>query len=767
MNKPRCVSLCLIISLPALACAQQASVSHGAASQSEAAPAAPAAGLTPISSASDGLIKLDVVVTDKAGRLVTGLESKDFALLDNGQPAKILSFQAFDGVSAKPDPPVEVILFIDTLDMPERLATHEREEVEKFLRQDGGHLAQPVSVFGLSDGGLWTLANPSGDGNALAAQIAHNTKTDLLRRVAGSARGPSAETVGTLRFAEPSGLSALKALGYVATAERRKPGRKLLLWVGSGWGQGSGRPFQSPWDRQHLFDAIYWFSTLLREARIALYSFSVGEIDSRADLYRSFLEGVKSTQQANIANLDRKVLAVESGGRVLGPTGNLPNLIPIQQSVPIDSATVEPASGGVPADLVTQIDRCVEEAGAFYTLSFNPAPADQPNEYRGLEVQVGKAGLTARTSTGYYDQPYYQDRPNVVARRVTVEQLEQLLGAVRGRSDGEAARQLSGLELTERLSGAKLSAWTASLHGEKARQALVTLVDASAFLDPPAAELPALAPPDRKARRRMLSLAIDYWNETMPKLPNFFATRTTVRFVETPQYDQGNTRIDYRPLHVADSARETVLYRNGREAVDAGETRPRKPKKEDPFLITYGTFGPLLNTVISDAIAASSGLTWSRWEQGAGGTLAVFRFHVPAEESHFEVMYCCLPDGDGTSRFKMLAGYRGEIAIDPASGAILRLTSEAELYPGLPISRSAIQVEYGPVEIGGKTYICPLRSVSLWRSRTVAFLAEWDESFRTYGPFATLLNDISYGDYHRFRAEARVLPEYDPAPEQK
>jgi hypothetical protein len=38
-------------------------------------------------------------------------------------------------------------------------------------------------------------------------------------------------------------------------------------------------------------------------------------------------------------------------------------------------------------------------------LSFDPPRADRANEYHDLKVQVGKPGLVARTSTGYYNQP--------------------------------------------------------------------------------------------------------------------------------------------------------------------------------------------------------------------------------------------------------------------------------------------------------------------------------------------------------------------------
>jgi hypothetical protein len=93
---------------------------------------------------------------------------------------------------------------------------------------------------------------------------------------------------------------------------------------------------------------------------------------------------------------------------------------------------------------------------------------------------------------------------------------------------------------------------------------------------------------------------------------------------------------------------------------------------------------------------------------------------------------------------------------------------EADLDRDLPIIRSDVLVEYGPVDIGGKTYICPVKSVAIWRSRTVRQLAltDWGLSFRSFGPFATMLSDLTFEDYHIFRAESHVLTDA-PAPEKK
>jgi hypothetical protein len=76
-------------------------------------------------------------------------------------------------------------------------------------------------------------------------------------------------------------------------------------------------------------------------------------------------------------------------------------------------------------------------------------------------------------------------------------------------------------------------------------------------------------------------------------------------------------------------------------------------------------------------------------------------------------------------------------------------------------------VEYGPVDIGGKTYICPVKSVSFSQGhsemlvRTVVGLAT------RAGPVITRLNDLTFGDYHVFRTEMRVLTGDDPPPDEK
>src|SRR5271156_1150340 len=100
-------------------------------------------------------ITLDVVVSEKSEKPVTGLQQDDFTIVDNKQPQKILSFQAVESAT---DPPAEVILVVDRVNTDFQNAANEREEIKKFLRLNAGQLPVPVSMIFFSDTGTKTRA---------------------------------------------------------------------------------------------------------------------------------------------------------------------------------------------------------------------------------------------------------------------------------------------------------------------------------------------------------------------------------------------------------------------------------------------------------------------------------------------------------------------------------------------------------------------------------------------------------------------------------
>ncbi len=319
-----------------------------------------------------GRIRLDVVVNDAAGKPISGLQPWDFKLLDDEQPQKILSFRAYDGATVKPEPPVEVILVIDTANLPFQQVAVVRQQVIAFLRENGDNLKQPVSLVLLNDAGIRMQPRPSVDGDALA---------EVVQQIKGSI-GTINAAMGGEGLLERFQLSVREISG-IAENEALKPGRKLLIWVGPGWPilTRSELRYYSEKDQRRDFNAIVELSTKLREARMVVYSVvpsNLGGSDLTYGLrYQGYLKGVKSPTNVDTGDLALGVLAIQSGGEVLGPDN----------------------------DLAGQINRCTADANAFYTISFNPPRSEHADEYHELKVTIDQPGMKVRTNAGYYNEP--------------------------------------------------------------------------------------------------------------------------------------------------------------------------------------------------------------------------------------------------------------------------------------------------------------------------------------------------------------------------
>ena len=505
-------------------------------------------------------------------------------------------------------------------------------------------------------------------------------------------------------------------------------------------------------DKDTSLASLVELSTRIREARMVI-SQVTARTEPQAldyhDTYKDYLAGVRTPSELDQPGVDPylrfelPVLATQSGGLVLDPL----------------------------SDIARAIENCVEDARVFYTVSFDPPHAAKPDEYHDLNMQIGAPESSARTNYGYYNQPVYYDQPRVPTKRITVQELEQLLGAAGEKHDGALAEQLAGFELSERLSSKRLSLWQDRLRGKKSKAALIALADNSAFLDPPQAEIPRDPAPDLDAQTQMLMRTVKYLDETIPRLPDFFATRTTTQYeqLSAKEGDTWKTALADQSLREAVTERATLRYRNGHEEQDVEKkTGSRSAQKKDLNFI--GVFGPILDSVLVDASVGDSKLVWGHWADGEQGREAVFRYVVRGDNPHYNLVHCCLVDG---KVFRVSTKYLGELAIDPQTGAILRLTMESEpgwirepnLQPVLPVKGASMMVEYGPVEIAGRRYVCPRRSVVVTRARSLRTLTVWGQTFTIYAPYETLLNDIAYTDYHKFGSEARMLPGFGVVPD--
>jgi VWFA-related protein len=323
---------------------------------------------TEATTSTKGPLDLDVVVSGHDGKPIAGLQQQDFSVYLDKEPQPITAFHAVAATSSTV--PVQTILLVDTVNTRFSNVAYERQEIDRFLKQNEGKLSQPITLVILSDTST-QITQPSQDGNQLAG---------VLDKAATGIREVRHNT-GFYGWTEQFQISA-SALQRLAAFEQTRPGRKLLIWISPGWPLLSGPEVElSNKDQQNLFNTLVVLSTSLRKARVTLSSVDpLGTQDAisyRTDFYQEFTKGVPSAGKMQIGNLALQVLALQSGGRVLNSSN----------------------------DVTAQIVLAASDATAFYTLTIKSPSSESPNEYRAISVRVDKPGLTARTRTGYYAQP--------------------------------------------------------------------------------------------------------------------------------------------------------------------------------------------------------------------------------------------------------------------------------------------------------------------------------------------------------------------------
>lgn len=315
--------------------------------------------------AGSGQITLDVVAAPKSGRPVADLTQQDFTLLDNKAPQAITSFKAVTGREAQ----VEVTVVIDAVNADPQVISVARNEIDKFLRVEGGHLTYPTTIAIVTDKGIQLLGSFSTDGNALSATL---DKDEVgLRSITRSAGYYGATE--RLQY-------SLGGLTQLISSEAARPGRKIMLWVSPGWPLLSGpNTTLDSKQQQEIFGNVVNVSNQLRQGRVTMYSVSplgAGESVGRASYYQEFLKGVSKPSEVSVGNLGLQVLAVQSGGKAIDNTN----------------------------DVAGALQECLADAVPYYEISFNAPGSTKPEEYHQIEVKIAKGGLTARARQGYYSQ---------------------------------------------------------------------------------------------------------------------------------------------------------------------------------------------------------------------------------------------------------------------------------------------------------------------------------------------------------------------------
>ncbi|HEX4037801.1 MAG TPA: VWA domain-containing protein [Acidobacteriaceae bacterium] len=316
-----------------------------------------------------GPISFDVVVTDKAGHPVHGLQQSDFILEDDKHPTPIQSFAAHEIASSENQE--AVFLILDDVNAGFDAISLERTQIENYLRSDGGRLAAPMGIFLLTDDGLKQIANVSSDGNELANVL--HAKDGQLHQIPRS--------TGFWGATERLDI-CIRSMEQFVSWLGKAPGRKLAIWISPGW-----PIFDNPnvtisaQEQRRIFGTVVDFSSAMRAANVTLYSIDpLGPLDAastRSFLWENFRKPVTKPTKADPGDLALQVMVEHTGGKVLLGSN----------------------------DITGEIRNCVQDGLAWYSVTFEPQPSETPDTWHDIQVKVNRQGVVVRTRNGYYGEP--------------------------------------------------------------------------------------------------------------------------------------------------------------------------------------------------------------------------------------------------------------------------------------------------------------------------------------------------------------------------
>lgn len=313
----------------------------------------------------DSVIRIEVQADTQKGEPVTGLAQSDFSLLDNGEPRPISAFREVSRTAE----PVEAILVLDAVNTTYSMVGYERNQLDKFFHNSGPKIPVPMTLALLTDKGLEMQQSFTQDTSTLS-NLVENAVVQLreITRAAG------------VWGAEDRMNVSIGATQHLIESVEGMPGRKLILLVSPGWPLLSGPAIQLDARQQNqIFSSVVSLSAAMLHGQITVYSLNtLGPSESllRENYYQSFLKGVRKPSETDLADLSIQVLALQSGGTVVNSS-----------------------------DLGFLLNKALQDANSWYQISFEPPPAEKPNEYHHLQVKVDRPGVVVRTRDGYYDQP--------------------------------------------------------------------------------------------------------------------------------------------------------------------------------------------------------------------------------------------------------------------------------------------------------------------------------------------------------------------------
>jgi VWFA-related protein len=334
------------------------------------------------------LVVLDVVVLDRSGKPVTNLDRSLFSITEDKVPQTIRNFDPPSGhtMPASKDAvvhsvadlprigqaPVNVLVF-DEVDTPFHQLAYARQMMEKYLKAQPAVLPVPTLFVAAGYSRMIVLHDYTQSRSDLLESVQKHTAdldfTQIVNTLNGGAGGSENGLVKTLG-----------AMLQIAQSVSGIPGRKNVIWVGTGYNKAYDLTNMSERDHDKVVAEIKQVTNKMLQARVTLYIIDPGGPLKADDPTDDTIDPSNVSSSGSAIgdfgdNMGMNTFADNTGGRVIGGRN----------------------------DLDAQVAQVSQEGTEYYTLSYVPSgESDAAQPFRKIHVMVNVPGLRVVTREGYF-----------------------------------------------------------------------------------------------------------------------------------------------------------------------------------------------------------------------------------------------------------------------------------------------------------------------------------------------------------------------------